>query len=224
MNKKAVSKNPKPKPNKTIQKDLKKIPKGNLNTMCSSIITILVSFCVGMLTGYLTGAYFFKRSVSKKDFEPVGKGVNRIEQDLSQLRQDILGNNDYKSYLEMFQVLYRSILEKSFPGGYMTFGLRDNSIFGPTTFSNKNIHVDIGSGSINFKEKDCSIKININRINFVETQNTISNISVGVYIKNYEIGALYQAFTLVTKAGWKQNVAILSDDIRNPVFVYGFAK
>ena len=43
--------------------------------------------------------------LSKKDIKPIKDGVSRIEQNVSQLRQDFLGNNDYKKYLDLYRFL-----------------------------------------------------------------------------------------------------------------------
>lgn len=219
MSKKPVPKNSGPKPIIKEKNDPNKKLMGILKNILYWIFTILIA-CV-----------FYMLGLSKKDIEPINKGVDRIDkgvvqidQNVTQLRQDILKNNDYKKYLEIYQELYKSIMEKSFPGGYTVLGLRDSTLINPVKFSNKNIQVDIGEGTMNFTGRNCLIEIDINTIHFLETQNSISNIGFGVNIQNYEIGTLYPANKMVTMAGWKQYVTILSDDVANPVFVYGFSK
>lgn len=113
-------------------------------------------------------------------------------------------------------------VERSFPGGYVTLGIRDNSIFNPGTFSNEHIQVDI-EGTIKFEGKNCSVDIINKRIYFADTQQSLSGFVSRVNIENYEVGRPYNASQLIV-GGWKQNVVILSDDALNPVFVFGLAK
>jgi len=215
MRTKPASKNPRTKPKKD-QKDPNKTLKDNLKMICPYLITSIISILIGF--------FFFKLTASKKDIQSVSDKTIRIEQGVSQLlRQDNLKTNDYKKYLEIYQLLYKSVLEKSFPGGYTTFGVRDSTIFNPGNFTNKNIQGNI-KGSISFRGKNCLVTIGITKLYFVETDNTISNISTGVDIENYEIGKLYRANLIPTAVGWEQYIVILSDDIVNPVFVFGFAK
>lgn len=191
--------------------------------MWTQIINILIAILIAF--------FFYRLGVSRKDIKKgvtevkthVDNGLINVKQEITLLRQDVLRSEDYKKYLEMYQVLYKSILEKSFPGGYTTFGVRDSSIFNPGTFSNENIQVDV-EGTISFNGRDCSVTIFSKRIYFVETKNSISNISFTLNINNYELGRMYNVNNLVTAVGWKQDILILSDDIVNPVFVFGFTK
>lgn len=101
--------------------------------------------------------------------------------------------------------------------------MRDNTIYNPGNFNSKYIKGNV-EGTINFQGNNCLVTIGIKNLYFVETQNSLSYFATSVDIKNYEIGKLYKANPISTAVGWKQYIAILSDDITNPVFVFGFAK
>ncbi len=101
MNKKPVSKYLRPKQIKKDTKIPSKAREGKLKKIMNFLYPHLISGIIGILIGY----FFFKLGVSKKDIEPINKGVVRIEQNVSQLRQDFLLNNDYKKYLEIYQLL-----------------------------------------------------------------------------------------------------------------------
>lgn len=214
MSKKVVPTNVRPK-----QKSKDQI---NSNKKRMHILNQILYWTFTILLAFISGYFFYKKGLSKRDVKPIQDGVNRIELNVSQLRQDILGNTDYKKYLEMYQVLYKSILEKSFPGGYVTLGLRNNAIFNPGNFSSKYIQLDIGNGIITFNGKDCVATIPVNKMYFVDTRNSVTNITLGASVKNYEIGKLYKG--KISFGGWNNYITILSDDPANTVFVFGFSK
>ena len=225
MRKTPISKNPRTKAIQKDQKDLNKIRGGISNMWLNIIISSLFSGIIGFFICF----YFFKKGPSKKDFEPVNKGitqvgqnVSQVGQDISQLRQDILKNHDYKKYLEDYQLLYKKSLEQLLPGGYRTFGVRDSIIFDPDNFTNKDIQFNV-EGTIIFKGKDCFLNMNLKNIYVTESGNSAYNNRTGTTIINYEIGKPYRLKT-IRVSGWDQYIIILSDDIANPVFVFGFAK
>jgi len=218
MRKKPPPKNIRTKPDKKGKIDSIKTPKSDLKKSMNWILIHLVPIIFAFLIGY-----FFYRLTHKKDFQPIEDRTIRIEQNVSQLRQDFLLNNDYKKYLEIYQLLFKNILEKSFTGGYTIFGVRDNTIYNPGNFNNENIQGKV-EGTVSFSGKNCSVSIGISNLNFAKTGTRLSNFSTGVDITNYEIGKMYVVSPIVTRDGWKQYVTILSDNIINPVFVFGIAK
>lgn len=221
INTKRVHKGKKVGPTKTVVKQGNK-DCVSLNARKIHVRNQILYWAFTTLLTVGSGYFFYNRGLSKRDIQPIQAGVERIENRVSELRQDILGNNDYKKYLEMYQVLYKGILEKTFPGGYVTLGIRDNAIFNPGNFYSKYIQLDIGDGTITFNGNDCVADIPLNKIYFVETQNSITDITIRASIENYEIGLKYQSNWSIGE--WNNYITILSDDPSNPVIVFGFSK
>lgn len=172
-----------------------------------------------------------KDSIQAKEFKSqidtvaleVAKVDLKLYFEISQLKEDELNVSEYKEKIRVYGYVYRSFLEQAFPGGYRTFGVRDNQVVDPGRLRNSKINFDV-EGEIRIIGNTAHPNILIKNIEVSENGKMIWDDNlVKSRIENYDLGAIYDvgAFPFT---GWSIYLIILDDNPDNPVYVLGLGR
>ncbi len=151
--------------------------------------------------------------LNKKDIKEI------VHEEVINFNQDVLKIDQYKSYITSYSYLYKKSLENIFDGGYMTFGIRDSSVFDCGNFTNPSIDFKI-KGQIVMNKNQINILMDLEDVLFQTDHLEVSEIQIGMDIKDYRIGQIYNGN--LSTSSWYSSVIILDDNLMNPVLVFGF--